>query len=77
MAKLGQIDLAKEHFIKVIAEVENHADSYYNLGVIETFKEEYKKAREYFQKALQYHPNHVLAANGLKQLEQIEKDNEA
>lgn len=72
LGALGEVDLAIEHFKCVLDQDDRHADSYYNLGVAYAYKEVYAKARHCFEKALAIQPDHLLAANGLKQVDRLE-----
>lgn len=55
---------AKKVFETVLELNESHSDALYNLGVISLFEEDVTSALAYFDEALKYNPNHVLAANG-------------
>lgn len=56
----------------VIEQDPNHADAYYNLGVAYAgYKEDPKAAIDYFEKALESQPDHILAAHGKKLMEEM------
>lgn len=69
---LAQADYLKEAetiFLQVIEKDENHADSFYNLGIIEVHRNEEEKAITFFEKALKAQPDHKLAENALRRLQ--------
>lgn len=49
---------------------EEHADAYYNLGVAYVFEDNNEKALALFKKATEIQPDHFLAGNGVRLLEQ-------
>ena len=65
-------DMAIEAWKKTLEVDENHADAYFNLGVAYGgVKGDVNKAIELFEKALEIQPDHMLAANGLKQMKEL------
>lgn len=70
LAQTEQIDDAIVQFNEVIKQ-EEHADSYFNLGVAYAYKDNANKALEMFNKALDIQPDHMLSANGKKQMEEV------
>jgi len=69
LAQSELIDQAETIFQQVLNQDEEHSDAYYNLGVISLFKEQAETALEYFNKAVDLQPDHLLAQNGKKQVE--------
>jgi tetratricopeptide (TPR) repeat protein len=69
LAQSELIDQAETIFQQVLNQDEEHSDAYYNLGVISLFKEQAETALEYFNKAVDIQPDHLLAQNGKKQVE--------
>jgi len=67
LASLSMIDEAIKQFLIVTEKDPEHADAYYNLGVAYAgYKEDAKKALEMFDQALTIQPDHLLAGNGKK-----------
>src|SRR5699024_373276 len=64
LAQSELIDQAETIFQQVLNQDEEHSDAYYNLGVISLFKEQAETALEYFNKAVDLQPDHLLAQNG-------------
>ena len=54
----------------VVEQDPGHADAYYNLGVAYVFEENNEKALTLFKKATEIQPDHFLAGNGIRLLEQ-------
>ncbi len=63
------LDEAKEMFDKVLKRNKRHSDAHYNLGVIALYNQDVEKSMYHFDEALAYQPDHLLAANGKKQLQ--------
>ncbi|SET77948.1 Tetratricopeptide repeat-containing protein [Oceanobacillus limi] len=76
LAQSNLISDAKKVFEDVLSKDEKHSDAHYNLGVIAIYNEQAESALHHFNQALEIQPDHVLAANGKSQLEQLmeEKD---
>ncbi|MFT8391123.1 MAG: tetratricopeptide repeat protein [Sporolactobacillus sp.] len=64
LANFGQIDAAEPEFRRVIERQKDHADAYYNLGVIALYRERLEEAKRFFEQTLACDPQHVLAAHG-------------
>lgn len=75
LAQAAVIPEAKTVLQKVIAFDQTHSDAHYNLGVIAAFEDQIGQALEHFNMALEIYPEHVLAANGKKQMENLLKEN--
>nr|WP_281381378.1 tetratricopeptide repeat protein [Geomicrobium halophilum] len=73
LAQSQLLDEAIKEFQSVINDKENHADAHYNLGVAYHAKAEDDKALDHFNRALSAQPDHLLAANGKKQVEEERK----
>ncbi|MCF3941851.1 tetratricopeptide repeat protein [Oceanobacillus alkalisoli] len=71
LAQAELVDEAKTVFQEVIEMDETHSDAHYNLGVIAVFNEDAEQALKHFSQALKEQPDHYLAANGKKQVEQF------
>lgn len=76
LAQNNHIDQAESVFHEVLSKNKQHSDAYYNLGVISLFKENAEAALEYFHKAVDIQPGHILAQNGIKQVENLLNGNE-
>lgn len=63
------LEEAKEMFEKVLERNKRHSDAHYNLGVIALYNQEMENSMYHFDEALAYQPDHLLAANGKKQLQ--------
>lgn len=75
LAQSNILNDAKQVFLDVLKLNPNHSDAYYNLGVIELFNENMEDALNCFNKALGIQPDHLLAANGKKNVESLLKEN--
>lgn len=73
LARLEHVKEAKPYFEKVLQMDKEHADAYYNLGVAYVFEENKEKALALFKKATKIQPDHFLAGNGIRLLEQESK----
>lgn len=74
LAQSNALVEAKQVFLNILNRNTEHADTYYNLGVIELYDENVDKALNYFNKALKVQPDHLLAANGKKNIERLQED---
>jgi len=63
------LDEAQKVFDQVLERNKEHSDAHYNLGVIALYHQDTEKSMYHFEEALKYQPDHVLAANGKKQLQ--------
>src|SRR5699024_3832368 len=70
LAQLNFIKDAKRVFKDVLTLEEEHSDALYNLRVIAVLNEQLNEALSYFNRALLAQPNHVLAGNGKKNVEE-------
>lgn len=68
LAETSYINEAKQAFECTLKREAEHADAHYNLGVIALYNEKAKKAIDHFEQALSIQPDHLLAANGKKQV---------
>ena len=68
LAQTNYINEAETVFLQVLEKDHLHADSLYNLGIIEVNRKNNEKALEYFDKALFAQPNHALAKNAKENL---------
>jgi tetratricopeptide (TPR) repeat protein len=72
LAGAEMYDMAIEAWEHTLELDENHADAYFNLGVAYGgIKGDAEKAIALFEKALEIQPDHMLAANGLKQMKEL------
>ena len=71
LAQSNYLQEAKDVFHTVLKEDSNHSDSHYNLAVIALYNEDATAALAHFDIALEIQPDHLLAANGKKQVEQL------
>jgi len=71
LAQAGHIQEAKKEFEKTIDLDQHHADAYYNLGVAYAFEENREEALKMFDMALSIQPDHLLAGNGKRLLEEM------
>lgn len=55
-----------------INDIEANADAYYNLGLIAMMEDDEQRAHSYFEHAVKLQPDHYLALNGLKNLQDKE-----
>lgn len=63
------LDEAKKMFDNVLKRNDQHSDAHYNLGVIALYDQDIETGLYHFEEALTYQPDHLLAANGKKQLQ--------
>lgn len=70
LAKLGEIDEAITQLEYVVNNDSSHADAYFNLGVAYTYNDRKEDALHAFNQALSIQPDHMLAANGKKVIEE-------
>lgn len=69
LANEQMLDEAREMFDNVLQRNNQHSDAHYNLGVIALYNQDTDKSMYHFDEALKYQPDHLLAANGKKQLQ--------
>ena len=75
LARAGVMDEAIKKLTEVVEADPEHADAFYNLGVAYSGMEnQLENALEYFNKALAIQPDHILASNGKKLVEQALKE---
>jgi tetratricopeptide (TPR) repeat protein len=67
--RIGNVKEALNTFKKVTEINQDHADAWYNLGVSYSFFDQDKEALDAFEKALAIQPQHYLAGNGKKNIE--------
>lgn len=75
LAQEELLEEAFEMFTKVLERNPEHSDAHYNLGVIALYNQDMETSMYHFEEALEYQPDHALAANGMAQLHAI-KDGE-
>jgi tetratricopeptide (TPR) repeat protein len=68
-ARTGDIQTALNTFEKVVKQHEKHTDAWYNLGVTLTYFDRDAEALQAFEKALAIQPDHYLAGNGKRNIE--------
>ncbi|MGE8206140.1 tetratricopeptide repeat protein [Heyndrickxia sp. NPDC080065] len=77
---LAQSEIYEEaikQFELVVKREPEHADAYYNLGVAYLgYYENQEKAEEFFHKAIEIQPDHILSGYGLKMIEKLKEANE-
>lgn len=76
LAQVNEVDHAKAIFQNVIKQDEQHSDAHYNLGVIALYQDDPKTSLHHFNAALAVQPDHLLAANGKKKVEEFLKEND-
>lgn len=69
--QMDSVDRASRDFERAIGVAPDFADAYYMRGLCSEVKKDIKNARFYYQQALNLKPQHQLALNGLKRLEQL------
>jgi len=69
--QIGQIELAKEQYIKALKIDPSLFQSAFQLGRIEYYYKNYPRAIEYMKLALKINPNYDDAKNALKIIEAI------
>ena len=74
LAQSDNIIDAKTVFEKVLGINSEHSDAHYNLGVIALFHDDSHTALMHFEEALRSQPDHLLAANGKKNVEKLYND---
>lgn len=68
---------AIKQFEIVVSKEPTHADAFYNLGVAYLgYYENQEKAEQFFNKALEIQPDHVLSGYGIKMIEKMRESNE-
>ncbi|ANX13033.1 hypothetical protein ABE41_013555 [Fictibacillus arsenicus] len=67
--RIGDVKSALSTFEKVTERDEMHADAWYNLGVSLSFFDRNEEALDAFEKALDIQPDHYLAGNGKRNVE--------
>lgn len=68
---------AIKQFEIVVSKEPTHADAFYNLGVAYLgYYENQEKAEQFFKKALEIQPDHVLSGYGIKMIEKMRESNE-
>jgi tetratricopeptide (TPR) repeat protein len=67
--RIGDVKSALNSFEKVTQQDEEHADAWYNLGVSLSFFDRDDEALAAFEKALVIQPDHYLAGNGKRNIE--------
>ncbi|WP_099158614.1 tetratricopeptide repeat protein [Virgibacillus ndiopensis] len=77
LAQCNHIEEADSVFKSVLKKNSEHSDAHYNLGVIALYNDDAMGALDHFNKAITIQPDHILAANGKKQVEALLKQNEA
>ncbi|HLQ73326.1 MAG TPA: tetratricopeptide repeat protein [Bacillota bacterium] len=70
LAKVNYTDEAKEAFLRVMILNSKHPDALYNLGVIAVYEDKLDEGLAYFNRALASQPDHFLAANGKRNVEE-------
>lgn len=77
LAQSEVYDEAIHQFTIVVNQDSQHADAYYNLGVAYLgYKEDPVKAEEFFNKAINIQPDHVLSGYGIKMIEKMRETDE-
>ncbi|MDY0396832.1 tetratricopeptide repeat protein [Virgibacillus halophilus] len=71
LAQVDEINMAKAVFHQVIDLNDQHSDAHYNLGVIALYQEEPEVSLNHFNAALAAQPDHLLAVNGKKKVEEF------
>ncbi|WP_188206248.1 tetratricopeptide repeat protein [Alkalibacillus aidingensis] len=77
LAYANMIDQALEQMNKVLSLDDHHSDAYYNKGVCYLYQEKPNDALVQFEQALAIQPDHLLAGNGKKQVEQLLRDQDS
>jgi len=76
LAQSNHIPEAESAFKQVLGKNSAHTDAHYNLGVISLFHENPEQALKHFNKALEIQPEHLLAQNGKKKVEEFLEEND-
>src|SRR5699024_7577609 len=76
LAQCDHIQDAASIFQDVLEINPKHSDAHYNLGVIAIYDEDLTKALQHFEQALANQPDHILAANGKKQINELLNHND-
>jgi len=69
----NEYEYAKEYFLYTINLNNQDEESFYNLGNIYLKQNSLDLAKEYYKKTLSINPDHLLAQDALKNLEELEK----
>lgn len=63
--RMGDYDMAEEHYVRALNLSPDYSTAYNNLGVIYLKKEQHEISKNYFEKALQYNTGNVKAMYNL------------
>ncbi len=63
--RMGDYDMAEEHYVKALNLSPDYSTAYNNLGVLYLQKEQHEISKNYFEKALHYNADNVKAMDNL------------
>lgn len=69
----GDLDTAEKYFRKEIDLKTNYTPAYYHLGEVYKQRGEYKIAKDWYQKSLQYWDNQIFVQQKIKEIEELEQ----